>query len=99
MTSRLSLLEALYEAARELRFDAYPAHGSGFVLIVSGGNTDDLIAALAALDAFGRDNPPDGKEVSEHGPEQVSVHNALAHWSRSVPAGQCAGGRKCVNGS
>lgn len=40
---RLRKIEA---AARALEFSAYPAHGSGFVLIVSRGNVDDLRKAL-----------------------------------------------------
>lgn len=41
--ARLRKIEA---AARALEFSAYPAHGSGFVLAVSGGNVDDLRKAL-----------------------------------------------------
>ncbi|MGC1358445.1 MAG: hypothetical protein WA851_22110 [Xanthobacteraceae bacterium] len=40
---RLHKIEA---AAKALKFSAYPAHGSGFVLIVSGGNISGLEAAL-----------------------------------------------------
>lgn len=42
---RLRKIEA---AARALKFAAYPVHGSGFVMQVSGGNINDLEAALAA---------------------------------------------------
>lgn len=40
---RLRKIEA---AARALKFSAYPAHGSGFVISVTGGNINDLEAAL-----------------------------------------------------
>ena len=41
-------MRVIVEAARKLTFGAYPAHGSGFVLIVTGGNVDDLAAALSS---------------------------------------------------
>jgi hypothetical protein len=40
-------LRKIETAARALKFSAYPAHGSGFVIQVSGGNINDLEAALA----------------------------------------------------
>jgi hypothetical protein len=39
-------LRAIETAARALKFAAYPAHGSGFVITVTGGNINDLEAAL-----------------------------------------------------
>lgn len=39
-------LRAIEMAARALQFSAYPAHGSGFVTVVSGGNINDLERAL-----------------------------------------------------
>ena len=41
-------LRKIETAARALKFSAYPAHGSGFVMQVCGGNISDLEAALAA---------------------------------------------------
>lgn len=41
--------QAVVEAASKLKFGAYPAHGSGLVLIVTDGNVDELRAALDAL--------------------------------------------------
>ena len=40
-------LRKIETAARVLKFSAYPAHGSGFVITVTGGNINDLEAALA----------------------------------------------------
>lgn len=40
-------LRKIERAAQALKFSAYPAHGSGFVITVTGGNIDDLKAALA----------------------------------------------------
>lgn len=45
-------LEAVSRASSALKFGAYPAHGSGFVMIVTGGNIDDLAAALSRLRAI-----------------------------------------------
>ena len=42
-------LQRVADAAAALKFGAYPAHGSGFVIIVNGGNIDDLASALAVL--------------------------------------------------
>lgn len=39
-------LRKIEVAARALKFSAYPAHGSGFVMQVHGGNINDLEAAL-----------------------------------------------------
>ena len=39
-------LRKIEVAARALKFSAYPAHGSGFVIQVHGGNINDLEAAL-----------------------------------------------------
>ena len=41
-------LHRLESAAKVLKFSAYPAHGSGYVTIVSGGSIADLKNALAA---------------------------------------------------
>ena len=43
-------LRKIETAARALKFSAYPAHGSGFVLQVHGGNINDLEAALGSAD-------------------------------------------------
>lgn len=42
-------LLAVVEAAEKLKFSAYPAHGSGFVIIVSEGNVNALEKAVRAL--------------------------------------------------
>ena len=46
--AEIERLRKIETAARALKFSAYPAHGSGFVLQVSGGNINNLEAALAA---------------------------------------------------
>ncbi len=51
-------LRKIETAARALKFSAYPAHGSGFVIQVSGGNIQDLEEALAAPRAM-RQAAPD----------------------------------------
>lgn len=45
---RAEALLRVVEAAQALKFGAYPAHGSGFVVIVTEGNVDDLADALRA---------------------------------------------------
>ena len=42
-------LLAIEAAARKLTFGSYPAHGTGFVTILTGGNTVDLDAALGII--------------------------------------------------
>jgi hypothetical protein len=42
--------QRFYDAASALEFGAYPAHGSGLVIIVSGGNVNEFKEAKAALD-------------------------------------------------
>jgi len=44
--AEIKRLRGIEDAAKALKFSAYPAHGSGFVLIVSGGNVNELAAAL-----------------------------------------------------
>lgn len=44
-------LRAVVDAARKLKFGAYPAHGSGFVTIVTEGGVRELRDAFDALDA------------------------------------------------
>lgn len=46
--AEIERLRKIETAARALQFSAYPAHGSGFVTQVHGGNINDLEAALAA---------------------------------------------------
>lgn len=48
---KLQRLVELYEIAKELKFSSYPAHGSGFVLIVTGGNVDDLAKAIKNVES------------------------------------------------
>lgn len=50
LVEEVERLRRVVIAARSLKFDVYPAHGSGFVTIVSEGN-GDLQDAIAALDA------------------------------------------------
>jgi hypothetical protein len=51
MEAEIERLRAVERAARALKFAAYPAHGSGFVLQVTGGNINDLEAALSSVTA------------------------------------------------
>jgi hypothetical protein len=44
--AEIDRLRKIETAARALKFSAYPAHGSGFVMQVHGGNINDLEAAL-----------------------------------------------------
>ena len=48
LADEVERLRKIETAARALKFSAYPAHGSGFVMQVSGGNINDLESALAA---------------------------------------------------
>jgi hypothetical protein len=47
LRAEIERLRKIEVAARALEFSAYPAHGSGFVIRVTGGNVDDLKTALA----------------------------------------------------
>lgn len=47
LLAEVDRLRRIENAARALKFSAYPAHGSGFVLIVSDGSINDLAAALS----------------------------------------------------
>ena len=49
---KLQRLWELYEVAKKLKFSAYPAHGSGFVLTVTDGNINDLEAAISAVETL-----------------------------------------------
>jgi pilus assembly protein TadC len=44
--NEIERLRRIEDAARALRFSAYPAHGSGFVIAVTGGNIDTLRDAI-----------------------------------------------------
>lgn len=44
--AEIERLRRIESAARALKFSAYPAHGSGFVMQVSDGNINDLESAL-----------------------------------------------------
>lgn len=46
--AEIDRLRKIETAARALKFSAYPAHGSGFVLQVTDGNVNDLEAALGS---------------------------------------------------
>jgi hypothetical protein len=48
LKAEIERLRKIETAARALKFSAYPAHGSGFVIQVSGGNINDLEHALDA---------------------------------------------------
>jgi hypothetical protein len=48
--TKLQRLWELYQVAKQLKFSAYPAHGSGYVTTVTGGNINDLEAAIEAVD-------------------------------------------------
>ena len=48
--SEIERLRKIEAAARALKFSAYPAHGGGFVMQVSGGNINDLDAALKSAE-------------------------------------------------
>ena len=48
--AEIERLRKIETAARALKFSAYPAHGSGFVMQVSGGNINDLEAALKSAE-------------------------------------------------
>ena len=45
--AEIERLRKIETAARALKFAAYPAHGSGFITQVTGGNINDLEAALS----------------------------------------------------
>lgn len=64
----LDRLLAIEKAAAALQFSAYPAHGSGFVIIVSGGSINDLKDALMSNQALeGSDKPVlDGNEEHDN---------------------------------
>jgi hypothetical protein len=46
VVAEVERLRKIERAAQALRFSPYPAHGSGFVMIVSGGNINDLKDSL-----------------------------------------------------
>ena len=48
--SEIERLRKIEAAARALKFSAYTAHGAGFVMQVSGGNINDLDAALKSAE-------------------------------------------------
>ena len=50
---RAEALMKIVGAAQKLKFGGYPAHGSGFVTIVTEGNVDDLAEALRAYQEGG----------------------------------------------